>query len=165
MHNLEVRNRSFSTSCITLLQNCLLECDVLFYFLGSIARSEPRSPPCPTFTITLRHTTLDRTPLDEWSACRRDFYLTTNNAHKRQTPMPPAGFDPAILAGERPQTHALTLWSRNYFFLILAHPVYKMWKLQEPNKLELWNKLHFEEEKKNGEYIPRLKYSVPIFVE
>jgi hypothetical protein len=26
-------------------------------------------------------------------------------------------------------------------------------------------KLHFEEEKKNGEYIPCLKYSVPIFVE
>jgi len=30
--------------------------------------------------------------------------------------------------------------------------------------LELWNKLYFEEEK-NGEYIPRLKYSVPLFVE
>jgi len=50
------------------------------------------------------------------------------------------------------------------FFLILAHPVYKMWIIQEPNKLELWKKLHFEEEK-NGEYIPCLKYSVPIFVE
>jgi len=36
--------------------------------------------------------------------------------------------------------------------------------MQEPNTLELWKKLHFEEEK-NGEYIPRLKYSVPIFVE
>jgi len=33
------------------------------------------------------------------------------------------------------------------FFLILAHPVYKMWIIQEPNKLELWNKLHFEEKK------------------
>ena len=50
------------------------------------------------------------------------------------------------------------------FFLILAHPVYKMWIIQEPNMLELWNKLHFEEEKK-GEYIPCLKYSVPIFFE
>ena len=50
------------------------------------------------------------------------------------------------------------------FFLILAHPVYKMWIIQEPNTLELWNELHFEE-KKNGEYIPCLKYSVPIFVE
>jgi len=32
-------------------------------------------------------------------------------------------------------------------FLILAHPVYKMWILQEPNTLDLWNELHFEEEK------------------
>ena len=31
--------------------------------------------------------------------------------------------------------------------------------------LELWNNLHFEEEKKNGVYIPCLKYSVAIFVE
>ena len=36
--------------------------------------------------------------------------------------------------------------------------------MQKPNALELRNKLHFEEEK-NGEYIPRLKYSVFIFVE
>ena len=41
----------------------------------------------------------------------------------------------------------LTFWRRNYFFLILAHPVYKMWITQEPNKLELWNKLHFKEKK------------------
>ena len=32
-------------------------------------------------------------------------------------------------------------------FLILAHPVYKMWIIQERNKLALWNKLHFEEKK------------------
>jgi len=50
------------------------------------------------------------------------------------------------------------------FFLILAHPVYKMWIIQEPNTLELRNKLHFEEVK-NGECTPRLKYSVLIFLE
>ena len=33
------------------------------------------------------------------------------------------------------------------FFLILAHRVYKMWIIQEPNKLALWNKLYFEEKK------------------
>jgi len=58
----------------------------------------------------------------------------------------------------------LTFWRRNYFFFNLAHSVYKMWIIQEPNTLELWNKLHFEE-RKNGEYISRLKYSVFIFVE
>jgi len=35
-----------------------------------------------------------------------------------------------------------------FFFLVLAHSVYKMWIKQEPNKLEFWNKLHFEEKKK-----------------
>jgi hypothetical protein len=31
------------------------------------------------------------------------------------------------------------------FFLIFAHPVFKMWIIQEPNQVELWNKRHFEE--------------------
>jgi len=44
--------------------------------------------------------------------------------------------------------HPLTFWRRNYFFLILAYPVYKKWIKQEPNVLELWNKLHFEGKKK-----------------
>ena len=42
----------------------------------------------------------------------------------------------------------LTFWRRNYFFLILTQPIYKMWIIQEPDMLELWNKLHFEEEKR-----------------
>ena len=45
----------------------------------------------------------------------------------------------------------LTFW-RRIFFLILAHSVYKMWIIQEPNTLELWNKLHFEEEKTESIY-------------
>jgi len=36
--------------------------------------------------------------------------------------------------------------------------------VQELNKVALWNKRHFEE-KKNGDYAARLKYSVCIFVE
>jgi len=57
----------------------------------------------------------------------------------------------------------INLLAPELFFFILAHPVYKMWTIKEPNKLELWNKLHFEGGKK--ECIPCLKYSVPIFVE
>ena len=34
------------------------------------------------------------------------------------------------------------------FFQILAHPVFKMWVIQKPNKVTLWNKRHFEEKKK-----------------
>ena len=64
-----------------------------------------------TFLIFLDHTrrrsTVGRTPLDEWSARRRDLYLTTHDTHNRQTWMPPVGFEPTISAGERPQTYAL----------------------------------------------------------
>jgi hypothetical protein len=58
------------------------------------------------FSITLRHTTIGRTPLDEWSARHTDLYLTTHNSHKRQTSIPPPGFEPAIPASELPQGHA-----------------------------------------------------------
>ena len=51
--------------------------------------------------------TLSRTPLDEWSAPRRDLYLTTHNTHKRKAPMPPVEFEPTISARERPQTPAV----------------------------------------------------------
>jgi len=52
----------------------------------------------------------------------------------------------------------------DFFFLILTHPVYKMWITQEPEKVALWNKRNFEE-KKNWECAACLKYSVRIFVE
>ena len=53
------------------------------------------------------HTTVGRTSLDEWSAHRRDLYLT-NIQHSQETDiMPQAGFEPAIPAGERPQNLAL----------------------------------------------------------
>jgi len=38
---------------------------------------------------TQRRIIVGRTPLDEWSARRRDLYLTTHNTHNRQTSMPP----------------------------------------------------------------------------
>jgi len=52
-------------------------------------------------------TTFGRIPLDEWSARRRDLYLTKRNPHNRPISMSPAGFEPSIAAGQRPQTYAL----------------------------------------------------------
>ena len=49
---------------------------------GATAPSVQGPPHYRGFTITLRHTTLGRTPLDERSARRRDLYLTTHNTHK-----------------------------------------------------------------------------------
>jgi hypothetical protein len=53
---------------------------------------------------TQRRTTVGRTPPDEWSARRRDLYLTIHNTYNRQTSMPQVGFEPTISADERPQT-------------------------------------------------------------
>ena len=66
-----------------------LQCNFFF-----IWRNRPTSLPPPSFTRFLDHTqrrtALGRTPLDEWSARRRDLYLTTtHNTHNRQTSMPP----------------------------------------------------------------------------
>ena len=41
----------------------------------------------------------------------------------------------------------INILAPEFFYFNLAHPVYKMWIIQEPYTLELWNKLHFEEEK------------------
>jgi hypothetical protein len=43
----------------------------------------------------------------------------THNTHNRQTSMPPAGFEPAIPAGERLQTHALDRSATGIGFLLL----------------------------------------------
>jgi len=55
---------------------------------------------------TQRRSTVGRTPLDEWSARRRDLYVTTRDTQNRQISMPPVGFEPKISAGERPQAVA-----------------------------------------------------------
>ena len=93
--------------CIIVKYSTVNKCDCLFVFwLSSPQWARPSS-----FTRFLDHTqrrtTVGRTPLDEWSARRRDLYLTTHNTHKRQTSMPPVGFEPTISAGERPQTYTL----------------------------------------------------------
>jgi hypothetical protein len=80
----------------------------IFFFLW---RCGPTRAMASSFLRFLDHTqqriTVVRTPLDEWSAPRRDLYLKTHNTHNRQTSMPTVWFEPTISAGERPQTYAL----------------------------------------------------------
>jgi len=80
------------------------------FFHGATAPRGQGPPHYRDFTITLRHTTLGRTLLDEWSVRRRNLYLTKHNTHKRQTSMLPARFEPTIPASEQPQTHAIWTW-------------------------------------------------------
>jgi len=106
-----------SPDCIYVFSSpvstCIKQPELHTYFFASsfsysaTANSATGSPHCPGFTITLRHTTFGRTSLDEWSSRRTDLYLTTQIILKKQTSMPPAGFEPAISAVERTQTHAL----------------------------------------------------------
>jgi len=53
--------------------------------------------------------TLDRTPLDQWSALRRDLYLTTHTLTTYRYSCLPTGFEPAARASESPQSHSLDL--------------------------------------------------------
>jgi len=85
--------------------------NVLIYLLFFIPwRNSLQWAMASSFTRFLNHTrrrtTVGRTPLDEWSARRRDLYLTTHNTHNRQTSMSPVRFEPAIAPGERQHTHA-----------------------------------------------------------
>jgi len=99
-------------------------------------------PYCWGFEITLRHTTLGRTPLDEWSASHRDLYLRTRNTRDIH-PCPLPGYRPAVPKSDRPQTHALgradigigkilqwlqvnlsiyeCFWTRHYYYLYINY--------------------------------------------
>ena len=96
-------------ACVRVLQTNTLPCNSVVRRL-SVALCEtgslqPHSPhPLPVGQGLLIHevsrshwhTTFGRTPLDEWSARRRDLYLTIHNTHNRE--------EPTVSANERPQT-------------------------------------------------------------
>jgi len=78
--------------------------------LWRLIPSPPGGPGPPHYRgsmITLRHTAVGRTPLDERSAHRRNLHLTTHNTHNRQRSMPPVAFEPLIPASQRQRTYAL----------------------------------------------------------
>jgi hypothetical protein len=81
--------------------------NILHFFCGATALFVPRPSHCRGFKITLKHTIVARTPVDECSAFRRGLYLTVHSTRKRQTSMPPAVFEPAVPASEGPQTYVL----------------------------------------------------------
>jgi len=57
-------------------------------FHGATASRGKEPPYFLGFTITLRHTTVRRNPLDEWSARCKHIYVATRNTYKRQTSVP-----------------------------------------------------------------------------
>lgn len=93
------------TNAVCYRENLCYCCYIIHSFLHSFhdttATSWPRSSLCWRFTITLASTVLDT-----WSARSRDLYPTVRSTQKRQTSVPPVGFEPAIPAIERPQNYA-----------------------------------------------------------
>jgi len=79
----------------------------IWYTFVCFWRSSPTRARASSFTMFLDHTqrliTVGRTPLDEWSAHRRDLYLTTHNTHNSHPfiPPPPGGI----------RTHDLSRWA------------------------------------------------------
>jgi hypothetical protein len=93
---------------LNVLYVCLREFCVLFlskcsktsflFWLCSPARAMASSS-TRFLDHTQRRATIHRTPLDEWSARRRDLYLTTHNTYNNKYPRPPLGFEITIAAG------------------------------------------------------------------
>ena len=95
-----------------------------FSYLGATPPSGPRPTHYLLFTITLRHTTIGRNPLKEWSAPRGDLYLAVHNSHNRWTSMPSTEFEPTTPTSERPRTHTRPLESAgtvisSHFYIFL----------------------------------------------
>jgi hypothetical protein len=88
----------------------------LFLWVNSPSGLKP--PLSQGFTITFIHTTLRRTPLDRWSASRRDPYLTTHT--KDRHPCPLMRFKSATTASKWWQTHALehAPWDQPFLHLV-----------------------------------------------
>ena len=132
-----------------------------FFYHGATAPSGPRPPHYRWFIITLRYATFGRSPLDEWSARRRDLKLTKHN-HKRQTSMPPGGIrthNPSKWAAADPRLRPCGQRDRLTVNLVsfyssqnLAPSVYKLlwdpshqfpYKEDDPDLLECYTSLTF----------------------
>jgi hypothetical protein len=91
---------------------------LLFFSWLNIPRSP--TPLLRGSAITLRHITLTRPPLNEWSALRRDLYLTVHTTQKRQISMPPVGFERQSqqASGHRECSHWDRLLMLLFYFIL-----------------------------------------------
>jgi hypothetical protein len=92
---------------------------------------------------TRRRATVGRNPLNEWSARRRDLYLTAQNTRKRQTSVSPVGFEPAISTDELPQTYALDraatgIGQNRWQTVIWITPFFRSFLIKSGTRLRKW---------------------------
>ena len=102
-----------SQRCVQLIKRTSLTLRWLMSYIYIYIYISMEHPFLMFLDHTQRRSTVGRTPLDEWSARRRDLYLTTHDTHNRQISTPPVGFEPKISAGEQPQAaRLLRSWVR-----------------------------------------------------
>jgi len=96
-------------------RHAAVHCTSLFVLFLCYWRNSPQWGRASSFTRFLDHTqwrtTVGRTPLDEWSARRRDLYLTTHNTYnKRPCPLWDSNPQPQQASGCRDWHTSLYLW-------------------------------------------------------
>ena len=102
----------------------------IFFFSHCVTvPSGPGHPHYRGFTITLTYTTLGRNPLDEWSARRRDLYLTTHHTHLRQTSISRRNSNPQSQRASAHITHALDRAANGIGFRFIHHCQFRFIKL------------------------------------
>jgi hypothetical protein len=82
MHIYDILHKNLFHDIIILLEDGLCRPKYVgeFFFPSGVkALLEPRQPHCGGFEITHRHARFIRTPLDERSACRRNYYDILSN--------------------------------------------------------------------------------------
>jgi hypothetical protein len=101
----------------------------------------PRPPHCWGLEITLRHNTLATNLVEEWTAGRKDLFLTTHKGCQSQTSMSPAGFETPS-ASKRATTdprlwwHFSTYISYAYMRQDSRHGVCKKLHWQKGNQMQ-----------------------------
>jgi hypothetical protein len=92
---------------------------IYIYFLWRFGPTRVMASSFLRFLSSTQRRNRVRTPLDEWSARRRDLYLTTHNTHNRQTPMPSVVFKPAIPTSKRPLGLAKVIYICVYIYIYI----------------------------------------------
>jgi len=69
-------------SKLVIAREIYFKMDIFFH--GAKTSTGPGPSRCWGFKITLRESKLGMTPLEEWSALRRDLYLKKHNTFKRE---------------------------------------------------------------------------------
>jgi hypothetical protein len=115
--NTNIINKSLSDFSSISLQNS-------YFFHGATAPSGPGPPHYQGFKINLTHTTFSRTPLDEWSARRRD-----NTQHSPQTSAPRRNSKPQSQKASGRITHTLDRAANGLGFKFIHHGQFRFVKL------------------------------------